>query len=132
MKENEITLFLSQYSDQVFNCAMHVREILMRYLPDIQEQIDISARMISYSYGKRYADTICVLIPSKKGLKLGFYKGNELPDLENLLKGTGKISRYIEIKDLGDILPEPFSVLLLEALKAYKIRNGYDTTIEKT
>jgi hypothetical protein len=54
--------------------------------------------MIAYSYGQEYAEMICTIIPSKKGVKLGFYKGIDLPDPDKLLEGAGKISRYIEIR----------------------------------
>ena len=57
------------------------------------------AKMVAYCYGQNYAELICMLIPSKKGLKLGFYKSVDLPDPHHLLEGSGKISRYIEIKN---------------------------------
>ncbi len=101
MKENkEINLFLSQYDEQVFGKALKLREVLFANLPDIIEQIDIPAKMIAYCYGQKYAEMICTIIPSKKGLKLGFYKGADLPDPDNLLEGTGKISRYVNIKSV--------------------------------
>lgn len=37
-------------------------------------------------------------LASKRGLKLGFNRGVDLPDPDNLFKGTGKISLYVEIK----------------------------------
>jgi hypothetical protein len=77
---------------------MKFRKVLFENLPDITEQIDASARLIAYCYGQKYAELICVIIPSKRGLKLGFNRGVDLPDPDNLLKGTGKISRYVEIK----------------------------------
>lgn len=116
--------FLSQYSEDVVSNAFKLREIILKNLPEVQEQIDIPAKMIAYSYGQKYIEMVCTLIPSKKGLKLGFYKGADLPDPENLLNGNGKISRYIEIKKQEDIKIKPLTTLLKEALKAYKIRNN--------
>ncbi|SFK31778.1 DUF1801 domain-containing protein [Proteiniphilum acetatigenes] len=66
---------------------------------------------------------VCTLIPSQKGLKLGFYKGTDLSDPENLLKGNGKLSRYVDIKAEYDINPVALAALLKEAFNAYKIRN---------
>ena len=80
------------------------------------------AKMIAYSYGPKYADMICTLIPSKKGLKLGFYKGNELPDPDNILEGSGKISRYVQIKDEDQVKSPAIKELLWNALEAYKKR----------
>lgn len=116
--------FLSQYSEDVVSNAFKLREIILKNLPEVQEQIDISAKMIAYSYGQKYIEMVCTLIPSKKGLKLDFYKGVDLPDPENLLNGNGKISRYIEIKKQNDIKIKSLTTLLKEALKAYKIRNN--------
>lgn len=118
----QIDKFLAQYSEDVFNNAQQLREIILKNLPEVQEQIDVSARMIAYCYGQKYIEMVCTLIPSKKGLKLGFYKGGDLPDPENLLSGNGKISRYIEIKRQKEIKARPLIILLKEAFKAYKIR----------
>lgn len=78
--------------------------------------------MIAFSYGPRYAEMICTIIPSQKGLKLGFYKGTDLPDPDNLLKGNGKISRYVEIKKTEDIGSNALITLVKEAFAAYKTR----------
>lgn len=118
---NDIEGFLSLYDERVAGAAQRLRRVITDTLPDIREQLDIPAKMIAYSYGNSYSCMICTLIPSKKGLKLGFYKGMDLPDPQNLLQGTGKISRYVEIKDNVD--EEALVALLKEALKAYQRRN---------
>ena len=63
-----------------------------------------------------------MLFPSKKGIKLGFYKGNELPDPDHILEGSGKISRYVEIKDEKQIESPAIKDLLKNSLTAYKQR----------
>ncbi len=65
---------------------------------------------------------ICTILPSKKGLKLGFYKGADLADPGSLLDGTGKISRYLEIKSDKQIESNALKQLLASALAAYKQR----------
>jgi hypothetical protein len=120
----EIDDFLTHYSEEVFSNALKLREIVLKTLPEVQEQIDFPAKMIAYTYGQKYIEMVCTLIPSKKGLKLGFYKGADLPDPENLLDGNGKISRYVEIKKQEDIKTNALTTLLKEAFKAYKIRNN--------
>lgn len=120
----EIDKFLAQYSEEVFDNALKLREIILKNLPEIQEQIDISAKMIAYAYGQKYIEMFCTLIPSKKGLKLGFYKGVDLPDPKNLLNGNGKISRYVEIKTQDDKQTKALTTLLREAFTAYKTRNN--------
>ena len=123
MTENKsIDHFLSNYNEQVFTNALKLREVILSILPDVIEQLDLSAKMIAYCYGQKYSELICVIIPSKKGLKLGFNRGTELPDPEKLLEGTGKISRYVVIKSEEQIKSKAIKNLLKEGLKAYKKR----------
>ncbi len=118
--EKEIDIFLSQYDEQVHTYALLLRKILLAKLPDVIEQIDVPAKMIAYCYGQKYAELICVLIPSKKGLKLGFNRGTQLPDPDKLLEGTGKISRYIQIKSEEQINSKPVEKLIENALLLYR------------
>ncbi len=117
---NKIDDFLSRYDEQVFRNALLLRKILFKNLPDIIEQIDIPAKMIAYCYGQKYSDLICTIIPSKKGLKLGFNRGTELADPDNILQGKGKISRYLEIKSQEQINSKAIKDLLVSALRTYK------------
>jgi len=112
--------FLSQYDEQVFRNAVMLRKTLFANLPDIIEQIDIPAIMIAYSYGQKYSELICTIIPSKKGLKLGFNWGAEIQDPDKLLQGKGKISRYVEIKSEEQIKSKAIKDLLESVLKIYK------------
>ena len=114
--------FLSQYPEPVPEYALELRKIIFKILPDIIEQLDIPAKMLGYAYGQRYADMICTIIPSKKGLKLGFAYGVDLPDPHHLLEGAGKISRYVQIKSAQQIKSPALRNLLKDGLKAYKKR----------
>jgi len=120
--DKKIDEFLSGYSEEVFTNALKLREILFANLPNIIEQIDIPAKMIAYCYGQKYSEMICTIIPSKKGLKLGFYKGADLPDPDKLLEGTGKISRYVEIRLVEQIKSPALKKLIQSALETYKKR----------
>jgi hypothetical protein len=115
--------FLSSYPEEVCKNAWTLREVVFENLPDVIEQIDLSAKMIAYGYGQKYSELVCVIIPSKKGLKLGFNKGTDLPDPENLLEGTGKISRYVILKSETQITSQAIKQLLENALEAYRLRN---------
>ncbi len=97
MASQNVNDFFARYDEKVFGNALQLRNIILTVLPDVTEQLDLPAKMVAYSYGNRYVDMICTIIPSKKGIKLGFYKGTELPDPARILEGTGKISRYVNI-----------------------------------
>ena len=55
---------------------------------------------------------ICIIIPSKKGLKLAFYNGIDLPDPQNLLEGKVKLSRYVGIKSDKEIYSQALKQLI--------------------
>ena len=65
---------------------------------------------------------VCTIIPSKKGIKLGFYKGVDLPDPYHLLEGKGKVSPYAVIRSEEQINSQAIKQLLENALSAYKQR----------
>jgi hypothetical protein len=119
--ENEIQKFLSSYSDEVKINVAILRKKIKALLPNIIEQLDLPAKMIGYCYGQKYTDLICVIIPSKKGLKLGFNRGSSLPDPEKLLQGNGKISRYVEIHFEQQIESPATKILIESALNHYLI-----------
>jgi len=116
--------FLAGYDTVVFENAMELRKLLHDNLPDIIEQVDLPAKMIAFCYGQKYSELVCTIFPSKKGLKLGFNRGNELPDPEHLLEGNGKISRYVVIRDKEMIHSRPLKDLIENALVAYKKRRA--------
>jgi hypothetical protein len=115
----EIEKFLSAYNQQVCSYALELRKVLLATLPGILEQIDASAKIIAYCYGQKYTDLICVIIPSKAGLKLGFNRGAQISDPEHLLEGKGKVSRYVPIKSIEQINTDCLRDLLINALALY-------------
>jgi len=120
--KDSVDSFLSQYDEQVYAYALQLRGVLSANLPNVTEQLDLPARMIAYGYGQKYAEMVCTIIPSKKGLKLGFYKGVDLPDPDKLLEGTGKTSRYVEITSDKQIKSVALKKLIKSAWSAYKNR----------
>jgi hypothetical protein len=103
---------------------VHVREFLLQELKDIIEYPDSSANIIGYGYGPGYKETICTIIPSKKGIKLGFYKGSKLPDPKKLLTGTGKVHRHVEITSENDLSNPALKMLVAAALKFHAKRTA--------
>ena len=114
-------IFLSTYPEPVYRQALALRTLLLRHLPDIIEEYDKPARLLGYSYGRRYADVICTLIPSQKGIKLGFNRGTVLPDPHQLLEGKGKIARYVSIQADTPLPTQAIRDLLKEALALYQL-----------
>lgn len=89
--------FLARYSAAVQETAQQLRRVVLETVPDAIEQVDRPARMIAYGFARTYRDTVCVIIPHKTGVNLGFPRGVELPDPEGLLEGEGKKTRHVKI-----------------------------------
>ncbi len=118
----DIQTFLAQYPADMCDNAIKLRTVILDLLPDVIEQLDTPAKMIAYCYGQKYVEMVCTIIPSKKGIKLGFYKGVDLPDPYHLLEGKGKVSRYAVIRSEEQINSQAIKQLLENALSAYKQR----------
>lgn len=94
---SSLAIFLGAYPKTVRELFLETRELLERELPNSQQELDIPAKMLAFSYGPGYKGMVCVLLPSQKGLKLSFSKGAELANKYPQLTGTGKKTRYVEI-----------------------------------
>ncbi len=118
-----VQTILTKYEDAVATLGFQLRDYLLNELKDVTETPDYAANLIAYSYGPGYKGMICTILPSKKGIKLGLYKGSELPDPGRLLVGSGKIHRFVEIKSDKDLLEPALKELLLVAVEAFHKRN---------
>ena len=113
---------LSKYEEKISTLGFQLRKFLLKNIDNINEQPDEKANIIGFSYGTGYKDLICTIIPSKKAIKLGFYKGSELPDPAKLLTGSGKVHKFVEINSPKDISNPALKKLLNEAIKAHQNR----------
>jgi hypothetical protein len=117
-----ITDILSRYDERIVAIALSLRDLLLNGLKDVTELPDGSASVIGYGYGTGYKDLVCTILLSKNSVKLGFYKGSELSDPHQLLLGSGKMHKYVEIKNQEDIANPDLKTLLADALAAYRKR----------
>lgn len=115
---------LASYPPETHDLALRTRKLILGALPRIDETIDASARLLGYGYGPGYRGSVCVLIPSRSGVKLGFYRGTDLPDPEGLLEGSGKVHRHVPLKTVADLKRPGLRDLLKAAKAAWKARSG--------
>ena len=92
-----LAIFLGGYPHPVREWFLEAQFLLERELPNSQQELDIPAKMLAFSYGPGYKGMVCVLLPSQKGVKLSFSKGAEFSNKHGLLEGTGKKTRYVEL-----------------------------------
>lgn len=110
------------YGKETAKLARQLRTFLLNHLKGIQEIPDEKLAIIGYGYGTGYKDLICTIMVSRSGLKLGLNKDAELSDPKKLLTGTGKVHRYVIIKDEENIHAPAVKQLLEEALLSYQKR----------
>lgn len=91
------TFFLG-CSKQEFKQALQLWKIVLDNLRGIIEQKDSPAKMVAYTNRQKYGELICTIIPSKRGLKPGYYKGTEVPHPERLLESRVKESLCVQLK----------------------------------
>jgi hypothetical protein len=116
--------FLAGYSAEVRRIAQTARRLIRKEVPKIEEQVDRPARIIGYGFGPRYDDSICVLMPTKVGVNVGFYRAVELPDPNGILQGTGKLHRHVKLKSTADVESPALRAMLRAALAAYRKRSN--------
>jgi hypothetical protein len=113
---------LSRGEPNVADIARAARRRILAALPGADEEADPAAGVIGYGYGPGYKGLVCTLILSKGGVKLGFYKGAELPDPQRLLMGTGKVHRYVEMRTSDGVGDRGIDALIAAAATACRAR----------
>jgi len=97
---------LPEYRDVVELIRQYMRELA----PKVQE-------MISYGIPAYKGQRILAVIsPSKKGITFSFSRGAQFEDSYNLLKGAGKSSKHLKLKNLGEVKEEVMEYYIKQAL----------------
>jgi len=98
--------------------AYQLRKLIAAVMPDVVEVPWPKMRMASYGVGpKKKSEHFCYSAAQKDDVNLGFYYGAELPDPEQLLRGTGKLLRHVKIREANDIRRRTLRQLLKAASK---------------
>jgi len=109
--------FLAPYTPPVREMALKTRALVLSLFPDAVEQIDVPGKLLGYGWDTTYAGTVCVIMPLKDSVNLGFARGTSLPDPEGLLEGTGRRARHVKFKSLEEIDHPGVRALLEAAVK---------------
>jgi hypothetical protein len=124
MRSTRIDTFLAGYPKSVQAIAVAARAFLEDALPSISESLDESAKLIGYSYGPGYKGFVCTLIMSQTGVKLGIFRGSELPDPNRLMTGAGKVHRHVQLRSVDDLRQPSLRRLIDDAAAAWRRRNA--------
>jgi aryl carrier-like protein len=83
--------------------AWKLRDLVRDLLREAIQQMDLPAGLLRYGLDSNHKGTLCVIMPLKKGVNLGFPRGIELPAPAGLLVGTGKRARHIRISNIHEV-----------------------------
>ena len=114
---------MATYPPEVSDLALSARAFLAKGLPGAEETLDESAKLLGYGYGPGYKGLLCTLLLSKSGIKLGIAHGSELADPKQLMQGSGKVHRHVQLRTNNDLKQPGLKPLLEAALAAWKKRN---------
>ena len=114
---SEFERLLSRYDPAVRRLARSTRRLVRRFLPSATEQVDRGGR-IGFGVGARMTDTVCVIMLSKGGVKLGLYEGAKLSDPTGLLRGAGKRHRHVPLPTPATLKSPALVALLRRAVTA--------------
>lgn len=114
--EAQIQKFLAPYDPQVQTIAWKLRDLVLQVAPGAMEQVDYPAKLVAYGWRQTYKDTICVIMPLKAAVNLGFPRGVDLPDPAGLVTGTGKRGRHVKITAIDEVGPPALRALLEAAV----------------
>jgi hypothetical protein len=108
--------FLAAFSAGIQALAGHLRVLIRRTIPNIDEAVYSGWRLIGYrvrhSGRSRY---FCYIAPFADRVALGFEYGVLLANDAGLLEGTGTQVRYVTIRQPEDIREQELAALIAEA-----------------
>lgn len=110
--EAQVRTLLAPYDPQVQTISLRLRELVLQVAPGVMEQVDYAAKLFAYGWKQTYKDTICVIMPLRAAVNLGFPRGVDLPDPAGLLTGTGKRARHVRISSIQDVEAPALRALL--------------------
>lgn len=124
MTTDDVARFLGSYPPTSQAAADALRRAVRALLPDAQEILDRPAKIVAYGFGPGYANMICTIIPSQKGVKLGIVNGAELPDPKQLLAGAGKRHRHLAFAAASEVKTSVIAPFVKARVRAWKAETG--------
>ncbi len=112
----------TSYPAEIQDLVLRTRSLILKCVPGAEETVDLGSRVIGYGFRSGYSGVVCVIIPSRTGVKLGIPYGVDLPDPKRLLAGPGKAHRHVAITRAADLDRAGVRPLLRAAHAAWKRR----------
>ena len=116
MKTNpDFDKIISPYNSTIQLIAALTRMYIMRTLPHLTEEVDLTEGVVRYLHIDAYKRLVCSLIVSDGGVHIGLQTGSKLADPMRIMAGSDYTFRYIAINDVNMLRSSPLKSILLEA-----------------
>lgn len=108
--------------------ARDLRALIFGVDKDAVEIVRLGDRAATYGVGpKKMSEGYAYILPHNHWVNLGFFKGADLPDPDELLEGTGKKLRHVKIRSIADTRRPEVCELIEEAFRERKQALQKDT-----
>ncbi|MGW1344329.1 DUF1801 domain-containing protein [Kribbella sp. NPDC002412] len=118
---------IAESSDHVQTLARAVRDLVYDVLPGTVEVVWAKQGSVGWGIGpKKYTEQFAYLMPFKKHVTLGFYRGGDLPDPDGLLPTSGgrQVGGTLSMRSLKLTTLEEVRRPALRELVAVSTRTG--------
>ena len=95
----ELAEFSEHHPPEVSARFEKARNALLERFTALLEEPDVPSKIFVYRIAPVNAGVVFTLIPSRRGLKLGVYRGRELPNASGLFQGSGKVHATIQLSE---------------------------------
>ena len=111
--------FISKFEPKIAKLIRACRAEMRRLLPTAIELVydNYNFFVIGYAPTQRPSDSILSIAAASNGVGLAFLHGASLPDPEKLLRGSGKLNRFVRLPTI-DHLRSPAVLALIRAAVA--------------
>lgn len=110
--------YLDFKSGELITLFQRLRALMFELAPACNEILYHTHALTSvYSHSEKLSDAFCHIPIYNEHLNLGFNKGTLLQDPRQLLHGTGKLIRHVQITSMEDINKVELVELINNAIK---------------
>jgi hypothetical protein len=117
---SDVEDFLAKYPPEIQAITRRLRELVGTRGTEV---LYAKENHFGYSFTGKSNDRILYVCPIPKYVRLGFMRGTQLPDPQNLLIGEGKWLRHIKVRTLEQA-DDPAVQALIEAAWTYGLEGS--------
>ncbi|MFI5144652.1 MAG: DUF1801 domain-containing protein [Ignavibacteria bacterium] len=106
----EVNSFVEKFPNHIRRMIQKIRSIILSSAPGIHESLKHKIPFYTHK------GLLCYINPTNEKVIIGFSKGAEFANDDNLLVGSGKTMRHLIYKSIKEIKTEKLQHLIYEAL----------------